>query len=201
VPFTVVAGCITVYVVTAVAITVAHARHPVYQLPDQAVATVLGAGLVTIPVAAVTVKLRRPGAALVVAITISLFMLGLLAIFSIGLLLLVGSVILLLPVARLLRGASAAQAGTSVLTGALLGLGLVVVWVVSSQPPIVGCSSNGVSESTRAWWGGSFSGTSSGRDTVDLNGAAHGTITTGGHTYTYSCTDGQLDKFTVASSP
>jgi hypothetical protein len=200
VPFGIVAGCITVYVVIAVALTVAHARHVVYQLPGQAVATVLAAGLVTILAAGVMVMLRRPQAALLVAMTVALFVFGLVAIFSIGLLLLVGSVILLFPVMRLLHGASATQSGASLLTGSLLGLGLVVVSLVFSQPPMVECSSSGVSESERAWWGGGVSGSSSGSGTVYPNGAAHGTITTGGHTYTYSCLAGKLVNFAVTPS-
>jgi hypothetical protein len=200
VPFGIVAGCVTAYVVLAAVVTAAHSRHAVYQLPAEAVATVLAAGLVTILAAGVMVTLRRPQAALLVAVTVALFVFGLLAIFSIGLLLLIGSVVLLLPVTRLLRGASATEAGASLVTGALLGLGLVVVWVVSSQGPMVQCSSNGVSESERAWWGGGLSGSSSGSDTVYPNGAAHGTVTTGGHTYTYSCRAGKLVKFTVTPS-
>jgi hypothetical protein len=200
VPFGVVAGCVTVYVVVAAAITAAHSRHDVYQLPTEAVATVVAAALVTILAAGVMVVSARPQAALLVGLTVGLFVLGLLAIFSIGLLLLIGSVVLLLPVTRLLREASATHAGASLVTGALLGLGLVVVWVVSSQGPMVQCSSNGVSESERAWWGGGLSGSSSGSDTVYPNGAAHGTITTGGHTYTYSCRAGKLVRFTVTPS-
>src|SRR5260221_10684829 len=85
VPFGIVAGCITVYVVIAVGITVAHARHLVYQLPGQAVATSVAAGLFTILAAGVMVTLRQPQAALLLAMTVALFAFGLVAIFSIGL--------------------------------------------------------------------------------------------------------------------
>lgn len=195
--FAVVAGCVTAYALLAAAVTVAHSRHAVYQLPTEAVATVVVAAVVTILAAWVVVVVPRPQAALLGAVTVGFFVFGLLAIFSIGLLLLVGAVALLVPMMRLLRRASAIPAGASLVTGALLGFGLVVVWVVSSQGPMVECSPNGVSESERAWWGGGLSGSSSGSGSVYPNGSAHGTITTNGHTYTYSCLAGKLVSFRV----
>jgi hypothetical protein len=55
-----------------------------------------------------------------------------------------------------------------------------------------------VPESDRAWWGGGW-GRWRGTDCISPAGAAHGTITTDGRTFRYTCRGSDLVSFSELS--
>lgn len=177
------------------AVTLDHARLLVYQLPAVAVIAEVAAAGVAVLAAGALVVLPRPLVGLAAAVTTVLCLLGLLVFPPAGLLAgLIGALAI-----RLLAG-PAGLVRPSV-AGALLAAGVLVVWVVSSQPPVVRCLQGGVSSSDRAWWGGSSGGGDSGSGSVSPGGVAAGSISAGGRTFAYACQDGRLLRFAPSAGP
>lgn len=174
-----------------VALTVDHAHLAVYRLPPVAVATVLVAAAVGVVAAWALVGLSRPLVGLAVAVTTLLFLFGILVFPPAGLLAaLIGGLAI-----RLLAGPGSLV--RSSVAGALLAVGMLVVWVVSSQPPAVRCLRGGSSSSDRAWWGGSSGGGDSGSGSVAPGGGSSGSFSSGGQTVVYACRDGRLVSFSI----
>jgi len=181
------------FVYERVATTVDHSRLAVYQLPPVAVATTIAAALVAELAVAAAVASARPLAAGVALATTVVLLTGLF-LFPLLLLAAGGFVVL----RRLVAGLPRRQAGLCVVAGVIAGLAGVVVWTVSSQPPLVRCLRGGGTESSdRAWWGGS-SGGDSGGGTAYAGGGGQGWIVTGGTRYDYTCSAaGKLTAFRV----
>jgi hypothetical protein len=172
--------------------TIRHTREPVYELPVLAVVTVCVAALIAIGGAVALMFAREPGVAILGALATLLFVVGLLALASVGALLLLASATIVVVMARRWR----AHGTSAVLSGGVASLGLAVVLVVSSQPPVVDCSDHdGVQGSSRAWWGGSRGGAHSGIESSSPDGTVSGTITAGSRNYSYTCRDGRLVTF------
>jgi hypothetical protein len=177
--------------------TIAHARHPVYQLPQAAVITVVAAGVVATLAAVGMTLVPRPRAAVMVALVAGLAMAGIATVLSIGLLLLPVAIVTAFALVPMLRGARPRDWGLALLCGVPLGAGLVAVAIVSTQPPLLRCAPGTITESQRAWWG-SGTGTSSGTDWIAPAQGAPGTITVGSQTVRYTCRGTRLVGFSAS---
>ena len=197
-PVILLAAALITLIELRVGVTIAHSRHDVYRLPRAAVVTVVAAGVIATLAAAGLVLVPRPRGAIIVALVAGLFVAGIATMFSIGLLLLPAAIVSAFAIMPALRGGGGRAWGLAFLCGVPLGVGLVAVSIVSIQPPLVRCGSGSVTESDRAWWGGG-SGTSSGTDWIAPSGDAHGTISSGGRTYRYTCRGSDLVAFSPLS--
>jgi len=119
---------------------------------------------------------------------------GAATVFGIGLLLLPGAAVGAIALIPALRGDGARNLVLCLLCGVPLGAGLVAVTLVSMQPPLVRCSPGTVTESQRVWWGGG-TGTSSGTAWFSPAPSTSGRITSGGHTFRYTCRGPSLVHF------
>ena len=178
--------------------TIAHARHPVYQLPRAAVITVVVGGRRRDARSVGMTLVPRPRARVMVALVAGLAMAGIATVLSIGLLLLPVAVIAAFALVPMLRGARRRDWGLALLCGVPLGAGLVAVSIVSTQPPLLRCAPGTVTESQRAWWGGG-TGTSSGTDWIAPAQGAPSTITVGAQTIRYTCRGTRLVSFRTPS--
>jgi hypothetical protein len=197
-PVILLAAALITLIELRVGVTIAHSRHDVYRLPRAAVVTVLAAGVIATVAAAGLVIVPRPRGAIIVALVAGLFAAGVATLFSIGLLLLPAAIVSAFAIVPALRGGGRRAWALAFLCGIPLGAGLVAVSIVSIQPPLVQCDGGSVTESERDWWGGG-SGTSSGTDWISPSGDAHGTITTDGRTFRYSCRGSDLVSFSELS--
>jgi hypothetical protein len=193
---TLLAGAVIAGVVVMTVRTVRHAREPVYELPVLAVVTVCVAAVIAIGGAVALMNAREPGVAILSALATLLFVFGLLGLASVGALLLLASATIVVLMARRWRAHGDASA---VLGGGIASLGLAVVLVVSSQPPVVDCLDHGVKTSSRSWWGAGRGGPHSGDGSSAPDGTVSGSITAGSRNYSYTCRDGQLVTFTEGS--
>jgi hypothetical protein len=178
-----------------------HAGEPVYQLPTEArIVLVLFGSLSMLAILSLFV-LPRVIPAVAGALIAFCVVWGVLAIFSIGILLLVGAVVLIVLLVRM-AGPITGRAVLALAAGVLLAIGLSGLVVVAAQPPIVRCSQDGgAAVSGRYWWGGGAD-QSSGTGWARPDGRSGGTVTLGGRTYRYACRGGKLVRFTaVAGNP
>jgi hypothetical protein len=197
-PVILLAAALITLIELRVGVTIAHSRHDVYRLPRAAVVTVVTAGVIATVAAIGLVLVPRPRGAIIVALVSGLFVAGIATAFSIGLLLIPAAIVSAFAIVPALRGDGPRVWALVFLCGVPLGIGIVAVSIVSIQPPLVRCGQGSVTESDRAWWGGG-SGTSSGTDWIAPDGGGHGTITSGGRTYRYSCRGADLVAFSALS--
>lgn len=114
-----------------------------------------------------------------------------LAIFSIGLLLLPIAVAILYLLVR--RASGRIRIGWSLAAGAALAMGLVTVFLVWRQPPLVDCGSTGATTHSRPWSNQSTGSGSSGAMSAD--GVVTGTLGTPSGRYVYRCENSELTEF------
>ncbi|HEY6203549.1 MAG TPA: hypothetical protein VI056_10960 [Candidatus Limnocylindria bacterium] len=122
---------------------------------------------------------------------------GFLAAFSIGLAVLPAGVVFLLLLYRALRRGELTYARPAALGGALLGFGVVMLYVAQAVPATAECFENGAGTSSSRWPGAAqqmLSGGSIG------GGDASGRVFTGHSEYadsvvTFRCEDGRLVEF------
>jgi hypothetical protein len=196
-PVIVLAAALVTLLELRVVTTIAHARHPVYQLPQAAVITVVAAGVVATLAAVGMTLVPRPRAAVMVALVAGLAMAGIATVLSIGLLLLPVAIVTAFALVPMLRGAGPRDWGLALLCGVPLGAGLVAVAIVSTQPPLLRCAPGTITESQRAWWG-SGTGTSSGTDWIASAQGAPSTIRVGSQTIRYTCRGTRLVGFSAS---
>jgi hypothetical protein len=196
-PVIVLAAALITLLELRVVTTIAHARLPVYQLPQAAVVTVVAAGVVATLAAVGMTLVPRPRAAIMVALVAGLAMAGVATVLSIGLLLLPVAIVAAFALVPLLRGARRRDWGLALLCGVPLGAGLVAVAIVSTQPPLLRCAPGTITESQRAWWG-SGTGTSSGTDWIASAQGAPSTIRVGSQTIRYTCRGTRLVGFSAS---
>jgi uncharacterized membrane protein YgcG len=121
---------------------------------------------------------------------------GVLAIFSIGLLVLPVTLVLMVVLARAIPKLSLPVARPAALGGAVVGYGLVLLFIALIIPPTVQCfASGGGSTSSQRWdrSSGSFTTTSSGSSTID--GVQSGRIESPTSIATYRCEQGRVVEF------
>jgi hypothetical protein len=196
-PVIVLAAALITLLELRVVTTIAHARHPVYQLPQAAEITVVAAGVVATLAAVGMTLVPRPRAAVMVALVAGLAMAGVATVLSIGLLLLPVAIVTAFALVPMLRGAGPRDWGLALLCGVPLGAGLVAVAIVSTQPPLLRCAPGTITESQRAWWG-SGTGTSSGTDWIASAQGAPSTIRVGSQTIRYTCRGTRLVGFSAS---
>lgn len=177
-----------------VVVTIAHARHAVYQLPAAAVITVVAAGAIATVAAVGMTLVPRPRVAVLAALVAGLGVAGLATVLSIGLLLLPVAIVAGFALAPALRGTGRRGWGLGLLCGLPVGAGLVAVSIVSIQPPLVRCGHNTIVVSDRAWWGGG-TGTTSEVDWLRPDGSGGGRLTAGGDSFRYACRGTTLVSF------
>ena len=166
-------------------------RVPAYAMPGHVIA-VASVALAAVVIGAVAgARTARVEITLLSIVATALLVYGFLAIFSIGLPLLVLGVLLWAVLVRRLRGG----APLSLLAaGPVLALGLATVVVLSSQLPVVSCErGGGVITATPIWlFGGSESGSGSGSSDSAIR---TGTVTLGSTTFTFACDGDHLVRF------
>jgi hypothetical protein len=121
---------------------------------------------------------------------------GVLAIFSIGLAVLPVAIVLLVILGRAIRPIPLSIARRAALGGAVMGYGLVLLFIAAIVPPTVECFANGGGSSSSGRWGqsgGGYTVTSSGTSTVD--GVQTGTIESVNSIATYRCDQGRIVEF------
>lgn len=135
---------------------------------------------------------RHRDVALLSAMASTLVILTALALFSVGILVLPLAVVTLVLLARRVPG----RRGLAVplLAGPAVALGVALLLVIWVQPSLVECQKNGVSQSSRPWWG-SGDGRESGSGQLSPSGVATGSIETPSGRYVYRCEGGTLIEF------
>jgi hypothetical protein len=121
---------------------------------------------------------------------------GVLAIFSIGVLILPVAIVLLVILARAIPRAQLSLARRAALGGAVTGYGLVILFIALIIPPTVECFANGGGSTSSQRWGQSGAGytvSSSGSSTID--GVQTGTIESPSSVATYRCEQGRIVEF------
>jgi hypothetical protein len=120
---------------------------------------------------------------------------GVFAIFSVGLLVLPVSLVLLVVLARAIRRRPLALARRAAIGGAVIGYGLVFLFTALIIPPTVECFANGGGSTSSQRWDrtGGFSTSSGGTSTVD--GVQTGRIESPSSIATYRCEQGRIVEF------
>lgn len=137
----------------------------------------------------------RSRVALLSLLATALLLSGVLAIFSIGLLLLAGALPVLVALGRAMSDDG--RDLVRMAAGAALAAGLLVLTLAFTRPPTVECLPRGGSArvSPTRWWGGGPS-SGSGQSTLSADGrVASGTLRADGETLHYTCQDGRLTEF------
>jgi hypothetical protein len=120
---------------------------------------------------------------------------GALAIFSVGLVVLPVAIVLLVILGRAIGRAPRSVATRAALGGAVIGYGLVLLFIASIVPPTVECFANGGGSTSSNRWdrsAGSFTTTSSGGTTADVQ---TGRIEWSNSVATYRCEQGRIVEF------
>ena len=141
---------------------------------------------------------RHGDVALLSAAASMLMVVAVASLFSVGVLVLPFAVVTLVLLGRRLserRGLAVA-----LLAGPAVAVGLVVLFVIWVQPPLVECHQHGASGSTRPWWRtGSGAGTGAGADSAAVSASSPavttGSIETPSGRYVYRCEGGKLTEF------
>jgi hypothetical protein len=173
-------------------VSVHHKGQAVYAMPPVALAVALAGAALAVVGAAGMVAVRRHDAALLVAVVATLMTMGVLSLFSVGLLFLLAGLAIAVALARRLSGSGVA----AVASGLAMTVGLAAAGLVAIQPPVVECLENGTRSSSSIWSG---TGSSSGSTRSGPGGSSAGTVTHGSKTYSFTCRDGRLIGF--RSSP
>jgi hypothetical protein len=120
---------------------------------------------------------------------------GVFAIFSIGLLVLPVSLVLLVVLARAIGRRPLALARPAALGGAVVGYGLVFLLIALIIPPTVECFADGGGSTSSQRWDrtGGFTTSSSGTSTAD--GVQTGRIESPSSIATYRCEQGRIVEF------
>lgn len=120
---------------------------------------------------------------------------GVFAIFSIGLLVLPVTLVLLVVLARAIRRRSLAVARPAALGGAVIGYGLVFLFTAVIIPPTVECFANGGGSTSSQRWdrSGRLTTSSSGSSTID--GVQTGRIESPNSIAIYRCEQGRVVEF------
>ena len=181
------AAVIALVAVWLAVVTLRHWGRPEYAVPAPAVMAAVAGAALSILGAAGMVVVRRHDVALLGALVATTALVGILSMFSVGLLLLLTSVGLAVVLGRRSSGSGPWAA----LSGVAMAVGAVVAAIVASQPPVVTCEDSGVRTSGAIWSGGSSSHGSAGGS----EGLVTGAVTQGGATYSFKCLGDELVEF------
>jgi uncharacterized membrane protein YgcG len=135
-----------------------------------------------------------PNVAILAVLAAGGLLFGALAIFSIGLVVLPVAIVLLVVLARAIARAPLAATRPAAFGGAVVGYGLVFLYLAVIIPATVECFANGGgSTSSQRWDRSGGSSGSSGRTSPD--GVETGTIESGTSIATYRCEQGRVVEF------
>ena len=169
-------------------VVVRHSGQAVYGVTPVAVVVALAATALALLGAGGMVAVRRHDVALLSALLGLVMALGVLALFSVGLLFVVAGLGLAVFLARRASGCGP----WPVMSGMAMAVGLGIPAFVALQPPMVSCRSNGVSINSSIWAGGASAVSGTGSSSPDHS---RGTFTQGADTYSFTCRDGRLVEF------
>ncbi len=177
----------------AFATTVVHAREEVFYIPAYGVGIAAGAFCVAVIGLVLSWRSRRVGLAVLTMLAVALGVIGVLAILSIGILLLAVSLALGAVVATRLAADGSGRAAAA--GGVLLGLGAPVLAVIAMSGPLVECELGGARAGQNLFLGfesgSSGGGAAISPDGRTASGRSHGET----YDYTYRCQDGKLVDF------
>lgn len=191
-------------VVFAICTAAAVAREwgqPAYAIPAAVAAVAAACAALTVFGVVSALRRREIGRAWLTTLTTFLFLWGYLALFSIGLLLMVAAVVCLVMRIRLAERRPRTGRRWRLGAGLILSLGLAPLTALAINGPVVACTSDGVSVGTPLWMvigAGGESGMSAGSSSAASGTSEEqswGTVTVGGTTYAYSCTGSHLTRF------
>ncbi len=188
-----VAVVVVVLAAFSTAVVIRHGRQPVYGVPPAAVITSMVATVLALLGSGGMVAVRRHDVALLSGLLGLVMALGVLSLFSVGLLFVLAGVALAVFLARRAPGSGP----WPLLSGMAMAVGAGVPAFVALQPPMVSCSSNGVSVNSSIWEGGTNAVSGTGFGGTD---GSRGTFTQGTNTYSYTCRDGRLVEFRSTGS-
>jgi hypothetical protein len=121
-----------------------------------------------------------------------LIIVAVLALFSVGILVLPLAVLTLIVLGR--RASGRHRLAIPLLAGPAAAVGLTVVFGIWVQPPLIECHEHGVSTNSRPWWG-SAGGSGSGELSPSGGSVATGSIETPSGRYVYRCEGRTLTEF------
>jgi hypothetical protein len=121
-----------------------------------------------------------------------LMIVAVLALFSVGMLVLPVAVVTLVLLGR--RASGRGRLVVPLLAGPAVAVGLTVVFVIWVQPPLVECHEHGVTGNSRPWWE-SGGGIGSGEVSPSGVSVATGSIETPSGRYVYRCKGPTLTEF------
>jgi hypothetical protein len=188
----VVAAVVAAAAVACGVVVIVHSGEEVYGIPGWGVGLTVALVAVSLAGCAVVARVRQPGFSAVVLACAAFVVLGMLAVFSFGLLALLVAV-------GLLRWAlsgrwSGPLRGRAAVGAVLAGAPLPVLVIFAAAGPLVDCDVDGVSGGENVFLGlGSDGGSATA--TGDGGGSASGRVEGGGYAYSYTCRDGQLVRF------
>lgn len=135
------------------------------------------------------VRTSRPEVALLAVAAATLASLGVLALFSVGL---VALAVALIPGVAVLRRVQRAPSGTAqpIASGMLIAVGLAAMVLTVPFAPAVECLDGGVATASR-WWDSSGGGAA----TMAPDGSASGIVRFDGESYAYQCHGSDLAEF------
>ncbi|HEV2814854.1 MAG TPA: hypothetical protein VGW10_16480 [Solirubrobacteraceae bacterium] len=172
------------------ALTIDHAGEAIYNLPGYAVGIAIAVAAIAVAGAALVWRSRDVwsgvGAAVVAALTVG----GLLAILSIGLVLL--ALAAALGVLLATRAPAGPRRGLALAGGALVGVALPLVALTALSGPLVDCAGGSSGEN---FFMGLESSSGSSSATVDVDGNASGRATGDSYEYEYECRGDRLVRF------
>lgn len=187
----VVAGVLALWSAT---VAVRHGRQPVYDMPPAAVVLAAAGTALAVIGAGGMIAVRRHDVALLSGLVALALILGVLTLFSVGVLfILVGGGLVIVLARRASGGGPWAAA-----SGVAMAAGVAITALVALQPPMVSCLSNGTRISSSIWSGGTATG--SGTSSTGP-GYSTGTFIRGSTTYSFTCRAGRLVEFRSVATP
>lgn len=168
-----------------------------YEVPSEAVSGIFIAAFAIAVGGELAFRSHRVRPAVLGAAATFLLIYGVLAILTIGVVLLLAGLVAFAALARVIRAGDLQRNRVSAIGGGLLGLGMTVVILALTRPPTIQClPGGGVRGSVSSWWGGGAgsSGVASGSSHLNLGGqnVAEGAQPDRGSTLLYRCEAGQL---------
>lgn len=173
-------------------VVIVHSGEEVYGIPGWGVGATVALVAVSLAGCALVAWAGRPGFSAVLVACAALMVLGVLAIFSVGLL-------ALLVAGGLLSWAlsgrwSGPRRGRAAVGAVLAGAPLPLLVAFAAAGPLVACDVDGAGSGENVFLGLVSDGGSA-FTTSDAGGSASGHSEGGGYAYSYTCRDGQLVRF------
>jgi hypothetical protein len=189
-----VAATIVVTEAAMVASLVGRAGEAIEAVSPLTLGVAVWASVLALVGASVLALSRHRDLVLLSATASMLMIVAVLALFSIGILVLPLAVVTFVLLVR--RTSGRRGLAVPLLAGPAVAVGLAVLFVIWVQPPLVECHEHGVSGTSRPWWGSGGSGGSGGGEVTPSGvSVATGSIDTPSGRYLYRCEGSTLIEF------